>query len=557
MNLKSLIRKEAYLFAARHVAAPVLFYSVCFILLSYPLVLDFGNRFFTDDMDGMLHVWNLWWVNRVVTHPGEYGSIWHTDMVNWPFGVSLLGHTLVPVNGFIAVFLMRFMPLLEAHNLIVVFSFAASGLTAYWLAYYFSRSAWGSLAAGYIFTFSTYHFAQYKGHLNLIALEWIPLFALCFYILVYKPSVWTAMAAALSLWLAFFSDYYYLMYCLFLAVIIVAARMAEERSVFFFAKGEYAAPLAVFILLCLLLIAPVIFPLLVLNRRDPLLGGHDPAEFSLDLFSLFIPGERWRFGELTKFFWQNLKGEPVEMNVYPGWALMLLVGYAALLRKRLGDVERRQVVLWLAVIAFFVLMAFGPYLQLWGRMTDIPMLYLLMERIVPFLTLSGVPVRMVMVAVLAGSILASISIRELIRGLPRRGFLLGGLLLLAVIETLPAPLVTTPKEVPAYVEFLADQPSDGGVLDLAAPSQFLRLYYGTAHSKPLVFGSTSRIPASLYLQNKEIKDAIYEQNYRKLWETFRVRYIVTNEAVDAYDPSVDIQLIYDEDGVKIYRLAVR
>lgn len=557
MNRNALSKRESFVHFIKHVAVPAVFYLVGFLLLTHPLILNFGERFFTDDSDGMLHVWNLWWVDQGITRPDLYPSIWYTDMVNWPFGVSLLGHTLVPLNGLMAAFLLRFMPMVEAHNVIVIFSFVMTGLTTYWLAYYFSRSAWGSLAAGYIFTFSTYHFAQYKGHLNLIALEWIPLFALCFYLLVYKPDVWVGMAAALSLWLAFFSDYYYLLYCLFLAGVIVIARMIEARSILFFLKTEYSAPLAIFVLLCLFLIGPVIFPLLILNYQDPLLGGHDPVEFSLDLPALFIPGELWRFGRLTEFYWQNLKSEPVEMNIYPGWALIFLIGYAVALRKKLSELERGQILIWLGAVVFFVLMALGPRLQVWGQVTDIPMLYALMEKIIPFLTLTGVPVRMVMMAVLAGSILASLSIRELIRGLPSRRFLLGVLLLLMVVETLPAPLITTTADVPGYVNFLAEQPDDGGVLDLAAPSQFIRLYYGTVHEKPLVFGSTSRIPTSLYMNNKKMKDAIFEENYRKLRDTFQIRYIATTDLIEVYDPYLNVRLIYDEGGVRVYRLEVR
>lgn len=557
MNWNVLNKREATMRFLQHVVAPVAFYFLCFILLTYPLILNFSERFFTDDSDGMLHVWNLWWVDQGITRPDLYPSIWHTDMVNWPFGVSLLGHTLVPVNGLMAVFLLRFMPMVATHNIIVIFSFVMTGLTAYWLAYYFSRSSWGSLAAGYIFTFSTYHFAQYKGHLNLIALEWIPLFALFFYILLYKPNVWISMAAALSLWLVFFSDYYYLLYCIFLAGVFVVTRMIGARNVIFFLKTEYAAPLVIFALLGLLLIGQVIIPLLILNYQDPLLGGHDPVEFSLDLPSLFIPGKLWRFSELTRFYWQYLKSEPVEMNNYPGWALIFLVGYAVASRKKLSELERGQILMWLGAIVFFVLMALGPRLQVWGRVTDIPMLYALMEKIVPFLTLTGVPVRMVMMAVLAGSVLASISIRELIRGLPSQGFLLGILLIVAVVETLPAPLITTTAKVPVYVQFLAEQPDDGGVLDLAAPTQFIRLYYGTVHEKPLVFGSTSRIPTSLYMDNKKMKDAIFEGDYRQLRDTFQIRYIATAEAIEVYDPYLDLRLIFDEEGVKVYRLEVR
>ncbi len=162
--------REVILNGWKYFALPVLFFTITFIVLTYPLILSFETHFFTDDGDGLMGVWNLWWVERVVTHPIEYSTFWHTDMLHQPFGITLLGHTLTPFNGLLASLLTRFMPLLEAHNLIVIFSFVMSGLTAYWLGYYFSRSVFGSLFAGWLFTFSAYHFTHFDGHLNLITL---------------------------------------------------------------------------------------------------------------------------------------------------------------------------------------------------------------------------------------------------------------------------------------------------------------------------------------------------------------------------------------------------
>ena len=70
-----------------------------------------------------------------------------------------------------------------AYNTITIFAFVMGGLTMYWLAYHLTRSFWGSLLAGFIFTFSNYHFMHAQGHLQLISLEWIPLFVLCWYCL--------------------------------------------------------------------------------------------------------------------------------------------------------------------------------------------------------------------------------------------------------------------------------------------------------------------------------------------------------------------------------------
>jgi hypothetical protein len=66
-------------------------------------------------------------------------SPWFTSYLYYPSGVSLVGHTLNPFNGFMAIALLRFLSLVEAHNVIVVFSFVLSGVTGFWLAYQFCR----------------------------------------------------------------------------------------------------------------------------------------------------------------------------------------------------------------------------------------------------------------------------------------------------------------------------------------------------------------------------------------------------------------------------------
>ncbi|NWG34885.1 MAG: hypothetical protein HXY42_10605 [Chloroflexi bacterium] len=277
----------------KHGLFPASFYFLAFHLLTYPLIRDFSTRFFTDNGDGFMNVWNLWWVNTAVSQPSIHPSIWHTGMLHWPFGVTLLGQTLNPFNGLVAAPLLRVVSLAQAHNIIVLFSFVMSGVTTYWLAYYLTKSFWGSLLAGYVFTFSSYHFAHYHGHLNLISMEWIPLFVLCWYVLITRPSLTMGIASALTLWLVLLCDYYYLLYCVLAGIWIAVWRMFTQKDIWLLLKREYLSAFSSFVLISLLLTGPVIFPLIYLMRTDPLLDAHNPTGFALDLFALFVPGETW------------------------------------------------------------------------------------------------------------------------------------------------------------------------------------------------------------------------------------------------------------------------
>jgi hypothetical protein len=539
---------------AKHSLIPALFYLFAFCLLTFPLIRDFSTHFFTDDGDGFMNIWNLWWINTAVSQPSIHPSIWHTDMLHWPFGVTLLGQTLNPFNGLLAVPLLRVMSLVQAHNVIVLFSFVMSGITAYWLAYYLTRAFWGSLLAGFIFTFSSYHFAHYYGHLNLISMEWIPLFALCWYILITRPSLTMGLASALTLWLVLLCDYYYFFYCVLTGVLIVIWYMVAQRNFWFFLKREYLTSLSAFIGASLLLTGPTIFPLMYLMRTDPLLDAHNPKSFALDLFALFVPGESWRFGQLTEGYWSKLPLGISEASVYLGYAALILSVYLWVKRRDVKNINIGEINLWYFIAAFFFLMALGPVLRVNGEIVyEGVMPYTLLEKVLPFLKLSGVPVRMVAMITLSASVLAAMAI-TLIPKTPRGRMFTFLIAALLFVEYLPKSLPATPTEAPAYVTALADLPNDGGVLDKAAGTKYLQLYYQTVHRKPMVFGYVARTPSSVAEKEKDLNRAINRENYTALWDVYRVRYIVTKDMIEYDDPYISVELVYQDGEVNIYRL---
>lgn len=549
--MKRLDKSDIVFGILRHGAVPVLLYFFLFCLLTWPLVRGFSTHFFTDAGDGFMNIWNLWWINTAVTQPSIHPSIWHTDMLHWPFGTTLLGQTLNPFNGLLAVPLLRVMSMVQAHNMIVLFSFIMSGVTTYWLAYYLTRSFWGSLLAGYIFTFSSYHFAHYHGHLNLISMEWIPLFMLCWYVLITRPSLWMGIASALTLWLVLLCDYYYFFYCVLAGGLVLLWRVISQRNLRLFLDREYRTPLSVFLLFSLILTGPVIFPLMYLMRIDPLLDAHNSGSFSLDLFALFVPGETWRFNQLTEGYWSNLPLALSEAGVYMGYAVIILIAYLWIKRRE----TRSTVGLWLLLVGFFFIMALGPVLQVNGKVVyESLMPYTLLEKILPFLKLSGVPVRMAMMVTLAASVLSAMAV-TLIPKSPRGRMFAFLVIVLLFIESLPASLPATPTEVPAYVTALAGLPDEGGVLDQAAQTKYLQLYYQTVHQKPMAFGYIARTPSSVAEKGGLLRRAVNREEYSALWDTYRIRYIATRDVIEHDDPYISIELVYQDHEVNIYRLA--
>jgi hypothetical protein len=179
------------------VLCPLLVYCLVFTVFTFPVIKLFSSHFFADTRDGLQNVWNIWWVNKSVTELHQLP--WHTHLLHYPYGISLLPQTLNPFNGFMAIPLLRIMSLEQVYNLIVIFSFIVGGLTAFLLAYRFTAAYWPSIVAGFIFTFSNFHFAHAQGHLQLVSLEWIPLFVLLWYSLLETPRIWTGVGASAAL----------------------------------------------------------------------------------------------------------------------------------------------------------------------------------------------------------------------------------------------------------------------------------------------------------------------------------------------------------------------
>jgi hypothetical protein len=553
-----------YNFSLKKTLFPSLIYLASFSLLTYPLIKSFSTHYFTDEGDGLQNLWNLWWVKKSLLELHQLP--WHTSYLHYPYGTSLLSHTLTPFNGLLFILLSPFFNTLHTHNLIILFSFVGTGLTTFWLAYYFVRSYWPSIIAGFIYTFSNYHFAHADGHLNLISLEWIPLFLLCWYVLVTRPSIASALASAFALFLVLLCDYYYFFYCVIAALIILVWKSIHDRDARLILKREYRTAFAVFLASALLTSFPLMVALFRLTWRDPLTGVYDPRSYSLDLLALLIPGGHWRFAELTSFYWQRLPGEIEESSVHLGLAMTVMLVFVCLKRRALNHAA---VVMWSLILCVFFALALGPTLHIAGReisYTHYLMPYNLLEYILPVLSSAGRPVRMVSMITLAAALLGAWGFAYLFqRGARRLRIAAALLLLLMMIEFLPKPLPARENPFPQFVQFLKTLPSGVAVFD-ARSTKFHSLYYQTRHEKPIAFGYTSRTPLSVYQKDRELERALAEGAYKRLYHEYGFHYLVLpaspNQTLPegvrlyqgAYPETPPRALIYEDGDVKIYDL---
>jgi len=537
----------------RLLVLPAGFYLVAFAILTFPLLGRFSSHFFLDSGDGLQNVWNVWWVNEAVTRLGV--NPWYTSYLHHPEGVTLLGHTLNAFNGFLGIALLPWLSLTQTVNTIVVFAFVTGGLTAFWLTWRLTGGSFGgSLLSGFVFTFSSYHFSHAEGHLQLVSLEWIPLFLLSWFALLERPRLLLAVGSSLALFLVLLCDYYYFFYCVLTGAIVFlwswrrapggAGRFLRERW----------ASLGAFVGTTLLTSGWILFPLLALSVRDPMSGSHPARVYSMDLLAPFVYGGHWRFASLTEPYWSRITGNIHESSVHLGLSVVLIL---VLLWRRRGEASHPSLRLWYGILLFFGVMSLGPSLWVGGVEILVNVLpYRLLELLLPPLRLSGVPVRMMVMVFLSAGVLCGMAF-QLYASRERKSHLPAiALLGLLFVEYLPGPIPTTRVMVPPYVGALAGLPGEGAVVIADEVSlTSLALYYQTVHRRPMAFGYVSRFPESVLERDRRLAAALGRRDLRAVRREHGVRYVVIPVASDARRrPSSDPPVVFEDAAMRIYDL---
>lgn len=426
-----------------------------------------------------------------------------------------------------AIPLFKFFSLSQAYNIILTFAFVFAGVSAFWLAYYLTKNYLSSLIAGYIYTFSEFHFAHAEGHLQTVSMQWIPLFILLWMKFLGKPNIILAVASAVFLYFNLLSDYYYFFYCVVISVILYLWQAKRSQNLLLGGGKKFILAAFTFLVIFVLTSGKIIAALILQNLNDPLLGSHPASMFSTDLFSVFIPGGHFRFADLTYNFWSKLPGNIHESSVYLGISVITMMIYVWGVRKKLKE---QNLSVWFVIFSFFLVLSFGPSLQIMGeKVSSFVMPYLLLEKVFPIISLSGMPVRMMAVVFLSSGIIFAFGIKKLVsRGVGSKVICLIFLTVL-FFEYLPRQIPQTKISVPSYIQALEVLPH-GGVLDTtSSPTE--ALYYQTVHTKPLALGYIARTPASVALSDLLLTDVYDSGNFNVLCKEYGIRYFIVRAEI--------------------------
>jgi hypothetical protein len=176
---------------------------------------------------------------------------------------------------------------------------------------------------------------------------------------------------------------------------------------------------------------------------------------------------------------------------------------------------------------------------------DVPFLilpYWGLEKLLPIVTLSGVPVRMIVMVILVGSLFVAEGLRLCLES-GRRGHVALACAVAVVIglEHLPGNLPATRVPVPEVVNFLRDHPGNEGYFD-ATGGPFLgtgwhdrmayRMFYQTIHQMPIADGYTARTTTESIEHDRELERLVSVGDLLTLRCRYRFKWLLSERVID-------------------------
>jgi hypothetical protein len=425
----------------RHIVVLSL-YLLLTLVMTWPLVLNFTSAIPGDDFDGWQNYWNLWWVKVALVERQQNPFI--TDLLYHPTGVGLYFHTLNPFNGLATLPVQLSFGLYPAYNAVVLLSWVLGGYGVYLLARWILESPLPTLHsllppffAGLVFTFSPFHSAHLLGHMQVIALQWIPFYAL--YLLralqassVGRPWFRSALMAGLFLTLTGLCDWYFVLYLfIFTALALVwvlggrlkgmgqRSEHRQEPRAAISALFTSLAAVSVVGVVFLVLLAPILAPMVreALQFSFMVRPATDLYLLSASLMDFLVPNRLHTLFRPESFSWIGNQVAPVSERT-------ISIGYLPLALALVGVWRDRQRALFWGICAlFFLLLALGPRLHL-GNITanDIPTTdtiseqwtpYALLNRLIPFMRISRSVSRYALMVQLGSAVAAAVGLAYL------------------------------------------------------------------------------------------------------------------------------------------------
>jgi hypothetical protein len=510
--------------------------AILAIAMTWPLARGLGHLGRTENSgDARFAVWNVAWVaHALTTDPSRVydANIFHPHRNALAFSEANLGAGLLAVPAWT----LTRNPF-ATFNAVVLFSFAASVVTTFYLVRYLTGSARGSLLAGILYAFCPYLFAH-TAHIQLLMAAGIPLAMLMLHRLVDAPSAGRGVALGLTLAAQAMSCAYY---GIFAGLMVGFATLFYAWSRRLLASSRYWIAIAAGALVSIAVVTPFFLPYLTIQQETGFARTLDDARMYAANWRSYLASSafvhRWMLPRL-----QAMGGWGGEV-LFPGFASLMLAAVGTLsIAKRPGGGGQSSARLsrdWETAILY----ASIGLMAVWTSLGPDAGLYTLLYDTIPVFTFLRAPGRIGMVVMLSIAVVAGFGVRALTER--RTGsaamLLTTGIFAAALIDLAQVPFDWRPSApFPAAYRVLAGMPR-GPVVEFPFYERRIDFHLhtrymlsSTVHWQPLVNGYSDHTPANF----RTIAPRLASFPSRDAWDALRerrVRYIVIHPTL--YDRS--------------------
>jgi hypothetical protein len=444
-------------------------FSALAAAVTYPLIFHPATLARTMSADGQFSIWNVAWVaHALLTSPRHVLDA----NIFYPHQRALLYSESNLFAGALAtpVYWLTHSPY-AAHNVVLVLSFALSGVATYYLVRYLAGDRRAALVAAVLFASAPYPLAHLQ-QFQLLMTAGIPIAMLSFHRLADRPVASRAIVLGLAMGAEAYACGYYAIFIMLMvgvATFVIAATRRLWRSASYWRAIAIAAAVAIAV------VVPLGFAYWSSQRETGFVRNLSEArQFSADWRAYLASAaylHRWMLPLLGH--WKEV--------LFPGFTATVVGGIGAVAAWRSPPLRREAVLLYalLGLLAGWV--SLGPGAGLFS----------VLYATVPGFTFLRAAARFGLIVSFSLAILAGFGVEALVSRSSRSRLMFAVLLGAAVLESMEPVTFDRVRPVPAGYRVLANLPR-GGLIELPVYSRtvaFMRARYmlaSTAHWQPLV-----------------------------------------------------------------------
>ena len=347
------------------------------LIAFWPVFPGILHRQFSVDGDFDLTVWFLSWMTHSITHGV---NPFFSNALFVPAGVNLAQNTEGPLLGLITAPLASVLGPIGQANLLMVLGMPASATAAFVVLRKWEVWIPAAAIGGLIYGFSPYMVGQSVGHPVLLFLPLPPFIALTVASILQRKGSPRRLGIQLGLLLVgqyLISQELFATVVLFTVVAVVCVAVRRPSSIRELGRSA-AGPAGIALAVVAVVLAYPVW--MMLAGPEHAAGSTLPIlnPYHNDLLSFVVPGPLQRVSLGTGSLGARVLGmsNATEAAGYLGVPLLILVGILAWRSRRSPRMQ-------LTMVLFFVaaLLSLGPYLAVDGRLTHVPLPFLLLDHL--------------------------------------------------------------------------------------------------------------------------------------------------------------------------------